>query len=150
MYNTLSYFKWYLKQSRRNVYAATYDLRGLSKYYMMHWIVVGCKPEKGFVVHHIDGNGLNNQRKNLKIVTIAENNKHPLKITHSGYPGVESIKPGEWIATINLDKGKTDIGVFATEEEAWEEVKAVEKARERLFWHDIKKRKTEVNTCSRT
>ena len=103
---------------------------------------------KGIIIDHKDRNGLNNQRENLKIVTRSENSKLPLKITHSGYPGVESIKPGEWIATINLDGKKVDLGVFPTEEEAYEEVKAMDKAQEYLFWKRVEKERKD-KLCSR-
>ena len=39
----------------------------------MHRLLMGMKKGDGLEVDHLDGNGLNNQRKNLEVVTRSEN-----------------------------------------------------------------------------
>jgi hypothetical protein len=69
------------------------------------------------VVDHIDGNGLNNQRSNLRICTQAENMRNRRGFGRSEFLGV-FFKQGShsypWVATC----GSTYIGAYATEIEA--------------------------------
>ena len=79
-------------------------------------------------VDHIDGNGLNNQRSNLRIATRLQNLKNKVvqvgKI-HSKYKGVckQVCKHGDkiyayWTALITSDFKRHYLGTFKTEEEA--------------------------------
>lgn len=85
----------------------------------LHHFVAG-HPIFGFQVDHIDGDGLNNQRSNLRVVTRQINNENRADrrngTTHSQYLGVTWSDYGKnhWMAYI---KGKY-IGRFATELEA--------------------------------
>lgn len=68
-YGVLSRKRWYtIKGPGRTSYARTYH-KGEHLY--MHRLLMN-EPE-GMSVDHIDGDGLNNQRSNLQIVTQAEN-----------------------------------------------------------------------------
>ena len=55
---------------------------------LMHRLIM--KAKKGQMIDHIDGNGLNNQRSNLRFCTHSQNmaNKKGFKNTSSKYKGV--------------------------------------------------------------
>ncbi len=79
-------FKWYAKESKSSWYVVRterlfhYSYRGRKtkgrrkrKMFRMHNVIMDSKDDQ--IVHHIDGNGLNNQRENLKLTTLTENNE---------------------------------------------------------------------------
>lgn len=58
--------KWYATKSAHNWYAATNVKRdGVWKRLYMHRLIMNCNSSE--VVHHVDGNSLNNHRANLLI-----------------------------------------------------------------------------------
>lgn len=63
------------------------------------------QPKKGEIVDHINGNSLDNRRENLRICTIAENNRNaPLrKDSKSGYKGVTKHVTGSWRARVQVN-----------------------------------------------
>lgn len=78
--------------------------------------------EKEEFVDHIDGNGLNNQRSNLRIATPAQNaaNSQIPKNNKSGYKGVHwRDDRNGYVAQIGFNRKRLWIGVFATAEEAY-------------------------------
>lgn len=83
----------------------------------MHRLIM--QPPPGFEVDHIDGNGLNNQRANLRVVDRRLNclNRHVSR-GFSRYKGVTfDTYKGKWKAEIKA-KTKTHLGYFETEKEA--------------------------------
>ena len=83
---SLNLYKWYAKESHSQWYAVRkegvrYKFMGrtkrktkkkdVRKNIRMHNQLM-C-PDRGNIVHHIDNNGLNNQRHNLKCCTVGEN-----------------------------------------------------------------------------
>lgn len=75
----------------------------------------------GMVVDHIDGNGLNNSRSNLRVCTVTENVRNrQLSLTNtSGYIGVAFFpRTGRWKATIGSVHGNRHLGYFSTALEA--------------------------------
>jgi hypothetical protein len=84
----------------------------------------------GLMVDHIDRNGLNNQRSNLRLVTNAENGQnrtlHQRNNKSSGVRGVTKTEQGRWRASYILNQQYYHVGIFDTVEEAAE---AVRKAR---------------------
>jgi hypothetical protein len=75
---------------------------------------------KGKVVDHIDGEGLNNTKQNLRIGTIAQNNmncRKQKKPASSKYKGV-SRRSKKWEAGIKYNGKAIRLGGFDTEEEA--------------------------------
>ena len=86
----------------------------------LHHFIMG-KPQKGLVVDHINHNGLDNRKDNLRFVTQAQNlqNKRSNRNSTSAYKGVGwSKRLQKWRALIG-NKGKyTHIGYFTCEHEA--------------------------------
>ena len=88
----------------------------------------------GMVADHIDGNGLNNQRENLRIVTHRENslNRHIPK--SSKYPGVHwDNQRGKWRSRIRVAGKNRHIGYFNSEESAAREYCIVSKTPDWIF-----------------
>lgn len=84
----------------------------------MHREILGLK--KGEIGDHKDGDGLNNQRSNLRKCTHSENLRNAKKRrgSHSShYKGVTRCR-NKWRAVIKVDQKKYSLGNFTTEKEA--------------------------------
>ena len=81
----------------------------------MHNVIM--KPSEGFIVDHINGNGLDNRRSNLRIVTRQQNTFNSVhKGGTSKYKGVALDKEsGLWRAYIAKDGKRTWLGRFPDE-----------------------------------
>lgn len=108
-FEDITQFKWYATSVGSRTYYASRGVwlgnKEQSVEYMHHRILPLLP---GFEIDHIDGNGLNNQRHNLRLVTKRQNaqNKHHIKKT-SVYPGVLWHKyKKRWRAQIRIE-GKT-------------------------------------------
>jgi len=115
-FNELSKYKWHT------------DLRSIARYIKgsnnkrikIHRQIMNCP--KGMEVDHKDGNIFNNQRKNLRICTHAENGKNQKKPKNntSGYKGVSWYKKlNKWAAKIKVNYKGKHLGYFDTKEEAY-------------------------------
>lgn len=120
----LSVLKWMVQSGKRKKYARRsytcgerkVDGKLKQRVAWMHRVVMDC-PE-GLVVDHINGNGLDNRRKNLRIVTPSQNglNKVASSNNKSGYKGV--YRTGKryktkWFALIYIPvKGKLPNKVY--------------------------------------
>jgi HNH endonuclease len=112
-YDWLNQWKWSIKNSRGILYATrSTGSRGEQITIWMHRLIM--KSPQEMEVDHVNGNGLDNRRENLRIVTRAENlrNRKTFKNSKSGFKGVV-FNPvnGKWRVTINL-------GTFDTPEKA--------------------------------
>lgn len=75
--------------------------------------------QKEIFVDHKDGNGLNNQRSNLRFATRSQNNvnKRMQKNNTSGYRGVKWHKQaGYWEASIQFQGRNISLGLFFSKE----------------------------------
>ena len=101
---------------RRGNYASTSI--GSGRVMQMHRLIMGFPP--GLQVDHINCDGLDNRRSNLRIVTQSQNNMNARlrKDNTSGFKGVYFYKPNQkWKAQIQVGKNR-HIGYFDTPEEA--------------------------------
>src|SRR5260370_39084577 len=102
--------KFSTKPHGKTFYAKCNDIGG--RY--LHHYVCGY-PLKGYEVDHIDGNGLNNQRSNLRIVTRRQNmqNQHGVSKT-SKYPGVYwNPAANKWQAYCCIKNQTKYLGVYS-------------------------------------
>ncbi|MHC4574071.1 MAG: HNH endonuclease [Planctomycetota bacterium] len=79
-----------------------------------------CCAPRGVVVDHIDGNGLNNRKSNLRLCTVRQNlwNRRPAGGT-SLYKGVcWRAEKKKWAARITCRDRRHHLGYFDTEMEA--------------------------------
>ena len=86
----------------------------------MHRIIA--KAQDGMEVDHIDHDGLNNTRGNLRVCTRRQNLRNGVlrKVNSSGYKGVHKRKDrNKWQAQIRSDSGNKHLGYFDTPEEAY-------------------------------
>ncbi len=92
------------------------------------------KPGRGYCVDHINGDGLDNRKDNLRIVTIAENNYNKRKsknVRSSQYKGVSIDKrTNRWRAIIYYKYRKINLGMFGDEIDA---ARAYDEAANELF-----------------
>jgi hypothetical protein len=106
----------------------------------MHRAVIG-EPPLGMEVDHIDGNGLNNCRDNLRFVTRRQNMQNNVNASvTSKLPGVSwDKKRGKWKAYIKVDGIHKDIGRFKSEADAFSAYNtAVESLGEKVISREVK------------
>jgi hypothetical protein len=119
-------FNWLTRTAPYTAYAARNGREVLGerkgKVVFLHQAIF--PPKDGFVIDHIDGDGLNNRRENLRYATKAENgrNSRKKKNNTSGFKGVYLHRQsGRWQARISTGKPtQRSLGMFSTPEEAHE------------------------------
>ena len=116
-------FTWSVIKSPCTNYAISRDKGGRKvkkTHYYMHRVIMNAP--KGTEVDHVDGNGLNNHRNNLRICSRAQNQHNRQKTrrqTSSEYKGVSwNKKDARWRAAIVLNSKQIHIGSFSTEHDA--------------------------------
>lgn len=107
--------------SKHNWYfTGKYARCGHKPNHLMHRLIMGI-PTNGMTIDHINRNGLDNRRNNLRIVTVSQNNinRGISRRNTSGYTGVHwHSRRKKWIAVLQIDKKKIALGIFDTKEEA--------------------------------
>jgi len=121
-YKQINNYKWRTHKIKNNLYATRSIYRnGLGKLIYMHRQILNLTNNK-IQADHIDNNGLNNRRKNLRVCTNQENNRNKKKInkkTSSKYKGVHYLKrDSKWIASICIDNKNYNLGHYKNEKEA--------------------------------
>lgn len=115
-YEWLNQWKWQACKSKHTVYAIRMIRRkDLTKQVWMHREIMKTPDDK--ITDHKDGNGLNNQRHNLKICTYRQNNQnvHVHKSEPTDYPGVKCLPGEKYTAEIYIDGKTVNLGVFDSE-----------------------------------
>lgn len=117
-YPFLSAYKWcaYISHRKRIWYASS-SIKG--KTTIMSRFIMGYP--KGLTVDHINGNGLDNRRCNLRLATQSQNAKNRRKNYNSRslYKGVTfHTQRNRWLARIQNNKRKVSLGLYGSQEEA--------------------------------
>ncbi len=127
-YDKLSKYKWWTLCHHNTAYAVTLHK---GKYLYMHRLVMDAPT--GLVVDHIDHNGLNNTRKNLRLCTAKQNlyNRRPQKGGTSKYKGVSwKAQNRKFCVKIAYEGKQYHLGCFTDEKEA---ARAYDKKANELF-----------------
>jgi hypothetical protein len=115
-------YNWFARRDRNTFYAITNspcDAFGKRTTILLHRLLLN--PPAGLLVDHIDGNGLNNRRANLRVATAAQNNCNQgiRSDNKSGHRGVVwSKKDKRWYARIRADGIQRHLGIFDRLEDA--------------------------------
>jgi len=131
-YIWLSQFRWHCKTNINTIYAVrTVSVDGKSKRVYMHRIIADT-PDN-LVCDHINHNGLDNRKKNLRNCTLKENNANSRcsATSSSKYKGVSFSKTkGKWAAYTKKDGRQFFLGHFSSETAA---AKAYDKKAKEFF-----------------
>lgn len=119
-YESVNCFLWYARRNKRKFYALsrTKSLDGKYIPISMHRFILDAPTGKQ--VDHIDGNGLNNTKVNLRLVNNSENHQNRDAVLGlSKYKGVGwHRRVNKWYAHIKLNGRHMHLGYFDVEEEA--------------------------------
>lgn len=107
----MAYGKWCLHDTNKHTNYAYNHKRGMV---LLHRFIM--EPPKGMDVHHADGDGLNCQRSNMKIVSRSENLRLRNSWSLTGYKGVTKTKGGRYAAQIKVKGNAYHLGSFDTAE----------------------------------
>lgn len=122
----LAEVRWAIEKALYTSYSCRKNSKGGSNIKMHRVVmerVLGRVMQKGEVVDHINGNGLDNRRQNLRLATNAQNlmNRKANSNNTSGYKGVTLVKGRKkWVAKIKRNYKLYNLGYFNTPEEAHE------------------------------
>jgi hypothetical protein len=115
----LSQWKWYAAPFPAGLWYAQRNDPVSKKTIRMHRVITGAS--EGVKVDHINNDGLDNQRGNLRNCTQPDNcrNRKPSANSTTGYKGVSFAKrEGKYSAHIGHKKKKIWIGYFSSAKEA--------------------------------
>lgn len=98
----------------------------------LHRFLLGAEP--GTTVDHINGDGLDNRRANLRFASLSQNghNRHRIRAdSKTGLLGVHQEVSGRYSSKIKVNRKSVHLGTFDTAAEA---LAAVQTARLLLVW----------------
>lgn len=115
MFGELNRYKWHVRQSTSVLYVRrnSLDADGRHVWVNMHHQVL--RSPDGTETDHRDGNGLNNQKSNLRVCTGSQNqcNQRTPKNNKSGYKGVSwNGNARKWQASIGINGKTLHMGYF--------------------------------------
>ena len=124
-YKKLNKYNWVAQFNKGNYYAVRFSPRVAGKRPIigMHRVILGLAKGDGKEVDHINRNGLDNRRSNLRIVSHMVNCQNHSGYSHntSGYTGVcwcKEIK--KWRVYINANCKRINLGYFKNIKDATE------------------------------
>lgn len=119
-YDELNKYKWYcnVQKSGKYIYAARRTFKA-SFHISMHKQIMGTN--KNELIDHIDHDGLNNQKKNLRVCTKKDNvrSSRLASSNTSGYKGACWHKgANKWMASICVNQRHIYLGLYSDKIEA--------------------------------
>lgn len=117
-YENLNKYKWCVRKCQNASYAMRRSARKNKTIYMHHLIL---PLTSNLEVDHIDKDGLNNQRHNLRLCTRQQNmmNKKSSTGCYSKFKGVTWYRrQHKWVTRITIDRRRVSLGYFDSEKEA--------------------------------
>lgn len=123
-FDFLNQWKWYAFQPKNNKTMYAFRTKGhgkgIKKSFAMHFVLM--KPAKGLVTDHINGDGLDNRRENLRICTTAENMRNRTRLNKNNKSGFKGVSWQEdhsaWRATVMFNRKQYFGGFYDTVKEA--------------------------------
>jgi hypothetical protein len=121
-YKELNKYNWYAVKGLNTFYArrSLPTATGGKGSVRMHRIIM--QTPEDMDTDHIDGNGLNNQKENLRLCTRSENlmNQRRNRNNTSGYKGVNwNKRDKKWMSQIKVEGKQIHLGYFSGKEEAY-------------------------------
>jgi hypothetical protein len=105
----LDEYRWRAFRIRNTFYAGT---GSHTKY--LHRLIMA--PPKGLIVDHMNHNGLDNRRENLRVCTNRENLRHRSSVSVRGASGFRGVqwhrRGGKWVAGIAVEGHQIYLGLF--------------------------------------
>jgi hypothetical protein len=121
-YFRLARYKWYAVKGGRTFYAVRSIVTKEGKRYRSHMHRVVLRVPDNMHVDHINCNGLDNRKANLRPATCAQNIRNRKKIRRNGcskYKGLTWVKyKKKWRVRITLNRTRIILGDFSDEIEA--------------------------------
>lgn len=114
-YDFLNQWKWSTVKGKNKIYAKRNLPRGIGSRKAMYMHREVLHNPIGKSIDHIDGNGLNNQKSNLRVCTISQNSMNvPMRHNNiSGYKGVSwNTRANKYQASIKHDNRSRNLGYF--------------------------------------
>jgi hypothetical protein len=117
-FDWINKLKWIAEKIGNNWYASRSGQNGNKKMIRMHRLIMNFPKQ---LIDHIDGNGLNNQRKNLRLANKSINaiNSKIRNTNKSGYKGIFWNKKSKlWQVSITKNYKKINLGTYKNKKEA--------------------------------
>lgn len=122
-FDKVNQFEWFASPNGRTFYAMRhpYDSKtGKQSTEIMHRLILGARP--GQAIDHLDGDGLNNQKKNLRFASPGQNGANRKKNsghTYSTFKGVTWHKrKKKWMASLKVAGKSLFLGYWEVPEDA--------------------------------
>lgn len=120
-FEMINKYKWFAHKEGNTFYAWRHIKKGMRQYGMVKMHRQILNPMDHEQVDHVNGNGLDNRRANIRVCSNSQNmmNQKIRSDNSSGFKGVSyHAQNKRWRATINLNGKQISAGCYATPKEA--------------------------------